>query len=188
MYNIAILASGSGSNAEAIFNFFTNSKLAQVKIVVSNNKDAGVLKRAKNHEIENVVVNSEKTKEGVLLKTLKENKTDLIVLAGYMKLIPKEITKAYPNRILNIHPALLPKFGGKGMYGMNVHTAVINSGATESGMTIHYVNEKYDDGAILFQESIAVKPEDKPEDVAANVLKLEHKNYPRIIEKVLKSL
>jgi len=153
-----------------------------------NNLVAGVLTRAKNHNIDTVVINSAQTKGGLLLETLRDHKTDLIVLAGYMKLIPREITSAYPNRILNIHPALLPKFGGKGMYGMNVHKAVVKSGATQSGMTIHYVNEKYDDGAILFQERVVVNPEDKPEDVAANVLKLEHKNYPRIIEKVLKNL
>ncbi len=188
MYNIAILASGSGSNAEAIFKYFFKSGFAQVKIVISNNINAGVLTRAKNHGIENVVINSEQIKGRALLKTLKENNTDLVVLAGYMKLIPREITTAYPNRILNIHPALLPKFGGKGMYGMNVHKAVVASGESQSGMTIHFVNEKYDDGAIVFQESVALNAEDKPEDVAAKVLKLEHKNYPPTIEKVLNNL
>ena len=188
MFNIVILASGSGSNAEAIFNYFKESKIARIKLVISNNKDAGVLTRAKKHGISSKVINSAQTRSGELLKTLQENNTDLLVLAGYMKLIPKEITTAYPKRILNIHPALLPKFGGKGMYGINVHRAVVASGESQSGMTIHFVNEKYDDGAIIFQESVSLSADDKPEDVAAKVLKLEHKNYPPTINKVLKSL
>ena len=188
MYNIAILASGSGSNAEAIFKYFEKSKIARVQLVISNNLNAGVLNRAKNHTIKSLVISSAQAQTGELLKTLQRNNIDLVVLAGYMKLIPREVTEAFPKLILNIHPALLPKFGGKGMYGMNVHKAVVTSGESQSGMTIHFVNDKYDDGAIIFQESVAVKPDDKPEDVAANVLILEHKNYPIIIEKVLKRL
>lgn len=188
MHKIAILASGSGSNAEAIFNHFKGHKFIKVAIVISNNTNAGVHARAKNHQINSVTINALQTKEGELLKCLQQNEVDFIVLAGYMKLIPLEITTTYEGKIVNIHPALLPKFGGKGMFGMNVHEAVVAAGESVSGMTIHYVNANYDEGDIIFQESVQIDNNDTAEDVQKKVLALEHKHYPLVIEKtILKS-
>ncbi|MCT4624359.1 MAG: phosphoribosylglycinamide formyltransferase [Schleiferiaceae bacterium] len=185
MINLAILASGSGSNAEAIIRYFKDHETIKVVLILSNNSNAGVLNRAKEHNVKSIVVNSEQTKQGVLFNELKNNHIDYIILAGYMKLVPKQIIEAFPKRILNIHPALLPKFGGKGMYGMNVHQAVVQAQEKESGMTIHYVSEHYDEGAIIFQEAVSLSDSDTPEEVAKKVLKLEHKNYPRVIEEVV---
>ena len=185
MHKIAILASGSGSNAEAIFNHFLGHKSIKVEVVISNNASAGVHDRAKKHHINSVTINTEQTKKGLLLKCLKENQINFIVLAGYMKLIPIDIINAFEGRIVNIHPALLPKFGGKGMYGMNVHKAVVEAGESRSGMTIHYVDAKYDEGNIIYQDSIAINEKDTAEDVQKKVLALEHKHYPRVIEETI---
>ena len=185
MHKIAILASGSGSNAEAIFKHFKDNKSIKVALVVSNNKNAGVHDRARKHNISSITINTQQTEQGELLQCFKQNGINFIVLAGYMKLIPKEITNLFEGKMLNIHPALLPKFGGKGMYGMNVHKAVVEAGETTSGMTIHYVNSNYDEGDIIFQDSVEIDPNDTPEMVQQKVLKLEHKHYPVIIEKVI---
>ena len=185
MKRIAILASGSGSNAESIMKTFENSPSIRVVQVISNNSDAGVLDRAKKFKVASCVINTAQTKTGQLLQTLIENRVDYIVLAGYMKLIPKNIIEAFDGKILNIHPALLPKYGGKGMYGENVHKAVAEAKEPESGITIHLVNQNYDEGAILFQKSVALEPTDDYKEIGAKVLKLEHKYYPQIIEKTI---
>jgi phosphoribosylglycinamide formyltransferase-1 len=185
MTRIAILASGSGSNAESIMKAFENSNIIQISLVISNNSNAGVLARADKFNVPNVVINSAQAKEGLLLQALLNSGADYIVLAGYMKLIPKSIIAAFEKKILNIHPALLPKFGGKGMYGENVHKAVAEAKEKESGITIHFVNNNYDEGAILFQKRVALSSLDSYKEIGAKVLKLEHEFYPQIIEKTI---
>ncbi len=186
MKNIAIFASGSGTNAETIINYFNNRNDISVSRIFCNNKNAYVLTRAKNLNVPAMVFNREDFyNSDTVLARLKNDKTDLIVLAGFLWLIPGNILKNYKNRIINIHPALLPKYGGKGMYGSKVHQAVIDAGEKESGITIHFVNEKYDEGEIIFQAKCKVEKEDTPETLAAKIHKLEHKYYPVVIGKVL---
>lgn len=186
MKNIAIFASGSGTNAQNIINYFTDSTSIKVCRIYSNNKDAYVLHRAKNSGTPTFVfgrndfLNTDK-----VLQQLQNDGTDLIVLAGFLWLIPNNILVSYTNRIINIHPALLPKFGGKGMYGMAVHKAVIEAGEEESGITIHYVNEKYDEGEIISQAKCDIDKNDTPESLAAKIHTLEYEFFPQIIEKVL---
>lgn len=153
---------------------------------MSNKKDAFILERAQNHSIPSEVLTKEdfKTAQNIL-HFLDQYNIDLIVLAGFLLLIPPYLVENYPNKIINIHPALLPKFGGKGMYGMNVHRAVAAAKETKSGPTIHYVNEKFDDGAIIAQFKVAIEPEDNAEEIAKKVLELEHKHYAEVIEQVL---
>lgn len=188
MKKIAILASGSGSNAERIAQYFADSKEVQVTLILTNNPQAGVIARAARLHIP-VVIFDRTTfyKSDRVLSLLQHQQIDLVVLAGFMMLIPGAWVKAFPDRIINIHPALLPKYGGKGMYGHFVHEAVVAAGETASGITIHYVNEQYDEGQILFQASCAVNPGDSPEDVAVKVQQLEHLHFPVIIDKVLGS-
>ena len=185
MKRIVILASGSGSNAENIIKYFKNSKLISVVQVLCNNKHAKVFERAKNLNVSSLCFNSAQLldDEGVL-KLLKET-ADYIILAGFLLKIPSKIVEAFPNRIINIHPALLPKYGGKGMYGMHVHNAVVKNKEIESGITIHYVNDHYDEGTIIFQDKFEVLPSDSAEDVAEKIHKLEFKNFPKVIEKVI---
>ena len=185
MTRIAILASGSGSNAEAIIKAFEKSAAIKLSLVISNNKDAGVLERAQKYSVPTCVINSKQSKEGALLKTLNDYSIDFVVLAGYMKLIPSNIIEAYPNKIVNIHPALLPKYGGKGMYGMHVHEAVVENNETETGITIHYVNEHYDEGTIIFQATCDVNSNDSAEDVAAKIHELEMEHFPKVVERLL---
>lgn len=185
MKKIAILASGSGTNAEAIIQYFEGSEKAKVAIIASNKKDAYVLERAKKYKIPCFSFTKKEMEEGVLEQSLLEIEVDLIVLAGFLLKVPDELIKKFPNRIINIHPALLPKFGGKGMYGSRVHEAVKAKGEKKTGITIHYVNEKYDDGRIIFQESVAVNEEDSPEDIAQKVHVLEHKYFPKVVESLL---
>ena len=188
MKNIAILASGSGTNAENIISYFADSEDVNVVLLLSNNRNAGVHERAKKLGVPSLSFSREEFSSGELvLDKLKEFRVDFIVLAGYMNKITEPLLNAFPNAIINIHPALLPKYGGKGMYGMHVHEAVVNAQETESGITIHYVNERYDDGAIIFQASCEVLPEDKPEDVANKVHALEYAHFPKVIEKILQS-
>ncbi len=185
MSKIAIFASGSGSNAENIINFFKENKKIEISLVFSNNKNAGVIQRAVNLGVKHHIFsrtdfyNSEK-----VLQKLKSNNIDFIVLAGFMWLIPEYLIDAYPNTIINIHPALLPKYGGKGMYGMNVHKAVVENRDPESGITIHYVNKEYDDGNIIFQAKCKVKANDTPETVAKKVHELEYEHFPKVIEQL----
>ncbi|MFV0330935.1 MAG: phosphoribosylglycinamide formyltransferase [Dysgonomonas sp.] len=186
MNKIAIFASGSGSNAENIVNYFEGKDIASFPVIISNKKDAYVHERAKRLGIKSVTFSkSEFDSTDMVLDCLKENGVDFIVLAGFLLKVPENILKAYPNKIVNIHPALLPKFGGKGMYGDNVHKAVVEEGETESGITIHYVNENYDEGTIIFQAKCTVDKDDTYEDVAKKVHTLEYMHFPVIIENIL---
>lgn len=182
---IAIFASGSGSNAQNIIEYFTDNKNIIVDSVWTNNPSAYVLERAKNCGIDSFIFSREEFKiSGFVVEKLKERNIKLIVLAGFLWLIPSNLIRNF--RIINIHPALLPKYGGKGMYGMNVHQAVVENNEKESGISIHFVNEKYDEGEIIFQAVCPVLPSDSPEEVAEKVHQLEYKHFPAVIEKVLK--
>ncbi|HMM01673.1 MAG: phosphoribosylglycinamide formyltransferase [Dysgonomonas sp.] len=186
MTKIAIFASGSGSNAENIIKYFANNEGVNIKLIVSNKEDAYVHQRAKNLGIESVTYSaSDFYHTDKVLECLLQKEIDFIVLAGFLLKIPENLLRAYPNKIINIHPALLPKFGGKGMYGDNVHKAVVESGETESGITIHYVNENYDEGTIIFQAKCPVSATDSYEDVAKKVHALEYTYFPVIIDKLL---
>lgn len=183
---IAIFASGGGSNARKIIEYFKNSETIAVQMVVSNKKDAAVLDIAQANGIKTQVVNrADFMHAEQFLAVLKQEHIDFVVLAGFLWLVPAYLVEAFPNRIFNIHPALLPKFGGKGMYGHFVHEAVKAAGETESGMTIHLVNEQYDKGDILFQARSTLLSEDSPEDIAQKVLALEHRYYAEVIEKTI---
>lgn len=187
MIRLAIFASGSGSNAQNIAEYFTGHRSIEVSLIVSNNKNAFVLERAKNLDIKTHVFSRSsfyQTQE--LLEILSAEKINFIILAGFMWLAPSYLVKAYTNRIMNIHPALLPKFGGKGMYGDHVHKAVKEAGEKSTGITIHWVNEKYDDGNIIFQQACPISPADSAEIIAGKVHELEYKHYPLVIESVVK--
>lgn len=189
MKNVAIFVSGSGSNAENIYNYFKNDAETRIPIILCNNKKAYAIERANRLGIDSYVFNREEFYQSEnVLKMLHEYDVDFIVLAGFLWLVPDYLIKNYQNRIVNIHPALLPKFGGKGMYGMNVHKAVIENKEKESGITIHYVNNNYDEGNIIFQAKCEVTPEDSPESLAKKISKLEHANFPKVIEEVLHKL
>lgn len=186
MKKIAIFASGSGSNAENIICFFAKNPEICVNSVFCNVPDAYVLERAKKYNIPTHVFDREAFRNPEkVFRQLKEEKIDFIVLAGFLWLLPDCITNAYPNRIVNIHPALLPAYGGKGMYGHHVHEAVIAAGEKESGITIHYVNNHYDEGAIIFQAKCPVLPGDTPDTLAARIHELEYAHFPRVIEEVI---
>lgn len=192
MKRIAIFASGSGSNAEAIMNYFERNSYQSIEValIMSNNPQAYVLERAKNHDVPSVVFTARNLRENPqdILDTLAEFKIDFIVLAGFMLLVPEAIIKAYRDRIINIHPALLPNYGGKGMYGDNVHKAVVANCETKSGITIHWVDEKYDSGSTIFQASCCVESDDTPESLAQRIHGLEHEHFPRVIsETVIKT-
>lgn len=185
MTRIVIFASGSGSNAENICNYFVNNDLVVVTYILTNNKNAKVLERASRLQIESLVFNRDEFNDETKLLSFLKSEADLIVLAGFLWKVPEHIIKAFPNKIVNIHPALLPKYGGKGMYGMNVHKAVVENEEKETGITIHYVNENYDEGAIIFQAKTALEPSDTPDDVAAKIHELEQDNFPKVIEDIL---
>jgi phosphoribosylglycinamide formyltransferase-1 len=185
MIRLVILASGSGSNAENIVHHLKNSKKITVNSILTNKKDAKVLERAHKLNIPSQYFSRKDFLEGeTVLSYLKEN-ADYIILAGFLLKVPENIIKTFPDRIINIHPALLPKFGGKGMYGMNVHNAVKEQGETQTGITIHFVNENYDEGATIFQATTPVSLEDTPNDIANNIHKLEYANFPRVIEETI---
>ena len=185
MKRIVILASGSGTNAENIIKYFKNSSLISVVQVLSNRKDAKVLERAKRLNISCLSFNRDEFYNSDKILNLLKSNADFIILAGFLWKLPSNIIQAFPNKIINIHPALLPKYGGKGMYGMHVHTAVVENKEKTSGITIHYVNENYDEGTIIFQESFEVLVCDAAEDVAKKIHILERDNFPRVIEEVL---
>ena len=188
MMNLAVFASGNGSNAENIITHFSGSATAAVKLVISNKADAYVLERARAKGVPSIVMPREElTGEtpSALLDTLQQHSIDYIILAGYLLKIPAALTENYKGKIINIHPALLPKFGGKGMYGMHVHKAVLEAGESESGITIHLVDAVYDNGKILFQATCPVHPTDTPEQLAAKVQALEQTHFPTIIEKFI---
>lgn len=184
---LAIFASGSGSNAEKIAEYFKKHPNIEISLILSNNPQAGVIARARKFQIP-VVLFDKKTFYDTkrIVELLQNQHIDLVVLAGFMMLIPEAMVQAFPNKIINIHPALLPKYGGKGMYGHFVHEAVVAAQESESGITIHYVNEHYDEGTIIFQASCPVSPTDTPEDVAKKVQVLEHQHFPEVVEQVLK--
>lgn len=187
MKRIVVFASGSGTNAENLIRYFKEKPDAAVVQVLSNNPKAKVLDRAKDLNVSALSFNRVAfTKTDDVFNILKATQPDLIVLAGFLWKVPNNILKAFPNKLVNIHPALLPKYGGKGMYGMHVHEAVVANKETETGITIHYVNEHYDEGAIIFQAKCTVLPEDKAEDVARKIHELEMKHFPKVIEGLLK--
>jgi len=185
MKRIIIFASGSGTNAENIIKHFNATKTAIVTHVLCNNEHAKVFERCKNLDIKCLHFNkNDFTKTDKVLNLLKKE-ADFIILAGFLWKVPSKITEAFADKIINIHPALLPKYGGKGMYGMHVHRAIKENKETETGITIHFVNEKYDDGAIIFQEKTSISPDDSIETIAKKVHELEYKYFPQTIEKVI---
>jgi phosphoribosylglycinamide formyltransferase 1 len=186
MKKIALFASGNGSNVENIVRHFNATKTANVVLILSNNRQAYVLQRANNLGIPSIVFGREEFNDpNAVLKILNEHDLDLIVLAGFLWLVPEFIVKAFPGKILNIHPALLPKYGGKGMYGDKVHQAVIVNGEKESGISIHKVSPIYDDGQIVFQAKCRLEKNESPESLAEKVHALEYEHFPQVIERYL---
>lgn len=185
MKRLAILASGSGSNAEKIMEYFQNSPKAEIALIATNKTDAFVLERAKKFEVPSLTFSKKELEEGTLLEKLHAKNIDWVILAGFLLKIPAELTRAFPDRIVNIHPALLPKYGGKGMYGAHVHEAVKAAGDRETGITIHLVNENYDEGKIIFQAATSIEDSDSPEDIAGKVHALEHRYFPEVIASLM---
>lgn len=184
--NIAIFASGSGTNAEQIILHFKESQIGRVKLLLSNKSNAYALVRAEKYGVPTYVFSRDEfyNTDNIIDLLLKEE-IDLVVLAGFLWLVPVNLIRAFPDKMINIHPALLPKYGGKGMYGMYVHQAVIDSGDSESGISIHYVNEKYDEGKIIFQAKCEVTNEDTPESLAQKIHQLEYDYFPKVIEELI---
>lgn len=186
---IAIFASGSGSNAQKIMEHFKRSDEAEIVLILVNNPEAYVLQRADNFEIPTHIFDRHEFYDtDNIVKMLKNLQVDLIVLAGFLWLVPKNLLLAFQNKIINIHPALLPKFGGKGMYGDNVHRAVLAAGEEESGITIHFVNENFDEGEIIHQSRFKIEPEDDLEMLKFKIQQLEHLHYPKVVENILKKI
>jgi len=186
---IAIFASGSGSNAQKIMEHFKYDDRAEVALILSNNPDAYVLQRADNFEVPTHVFDRHilyQTDE--IVELLTKLQIDLVVLAGFLWLVPQNLLKKYPNKIINIHPALLPAYGGKGMYGDRVHQAVLDAGETESGITIHFVNEQFDEGELIYQARFRIEPGDSLEIIKFKGQQLEHLHYPKVIENLLKKM
>ncbi|MAU63031.1 MAG: phosphoribosylglycinamide formyltransferase [Flavobacteriaceae bacterium] len=183
---IILFASGSGTNFLEICKYFKFRKQISIKMLVCNNPKAKVLKKAKDNGVKILLINKESFyKTNTVLNSILRISPDLIVLAGFLWQVPLKIIESFPNKIINIHPALLPAYGGKGMYGMNVHKAVIENNEKMSGITIHFVDKNYDEGKIIFQKSISISDKDSSESLARKVLKLEHSFFPKIIEKTL---
>jgi len=186
---IAIFASGSGSNAQKIMEHFKRSSEAEVVLVLTNNPQAYVLQRADNFEVpSHIFTRKEFYESDDVIRLLKNLQVDLIVLAGFLWLVPASLLRAFPNRIINLHPALLPKYGGKGMYGDNVHKAVLANKEEESGITIHFVNEVYDEGEIIHQSRFKIEPGDNLEMIKFKGQQLEHQHFPRVVENLLKKM
>ena len=189
MVSIGILASGSGTNAEKIMEHFEGSDIARVVLVASDNPGAGVLDRARRRGVPTAVFSRAEFAAGdAPLAALHGAGVDYLVLAGFLRLVPINIIEAFPGRIVNIHPALLPAYGGRGMYGARVHEAVVAAGETRSGITIHRVNERYDEGAIIAQFSCPVTPDDTPDTLAGKIHALEHRHFPEVIEQDILNL
>lgn len=184
MHHIAIFASGTGSNAKAIIEYFQYHAEIKIALLISNNENALVLQIAKEHHIPTEIILNHDL-DNLCLEVLQGYDIDYIVLAGFLRKIPHNVTVAFHHKIINIHPALLPKFGGKGMYGLKVHEAVVQAREAVTGITIHYVNEHYDEGQIIFQAEVNINELDTAKTVARKVQQLEHTHYPRIIEKIL---
>ena len=185
MIKIVIFASGSGTNAENIIRYFQATKSASVEAVFTNKADAQVIQRAEKYQVPSQVFTKNDLEAGKVLQEINAIQPDLIVLAGFLLKFPQSIVAEYPDKIINIHPALLPKYGGKGMYGMHVHRAVVENKESKTGITIHYVNENYDEGNIIFQKEVTVLISDTPEVVAAKIHELEQDHFPVVIEKLL---
>jgi len=185
MKKILLFASGTGSNVENIIQHFKNHHEIIVVGVYTNNPNAKVLDKAKNHNIPTLIFDREQLTAGFVLDKISELKPDLIVLAGFLWKMPEEIVSAYHYKIINIHPALLPKYGGKGMYGIKVHQTVLENKEKETGITIHYVNEHYDEGEFIFQEKVNIEDCTSADEIANKIHELEHKHFPQIIEKLL---
>ncbi len=187
MKRIVVFASGSGTNAQNIIEYFQKSDFAEVTLVLSNKKNAKVLERAKNLKVPSFPFSKEDLCDtDKILKDLKNERPDLIVLAGFLLKFPESILNEFTNKVINIHPALLPKYGGKGMYGSHVHESIIKNKETETGITIHFVNKNYDEGAIVFQKKVSVSENDTTASVAEKVHKLEYEFFPKVIEEILK--
>ena len=182
---IIIFASGSGSNALKIFEYFNNNQNIIIDSIYCNNPRASVINVFQKLSIKTVLFNKKELYERAFLEAIISTNPDLIVLAGFLLKIPEKMVSAFENRIINIHPSLLPKYGGKGMYGLNIHKEVLLNKEKFSGLTIHYVNKEYDKGAVIFQKKIKINEKETPESLSSKVLKLEHENYPLIIEKIL---
>jgi phosphoribosylglycinamide formyltransferase-1 len=186
MKTLALFASGKGSNADNICSYFKDHSDIQVGLICSDRKEAGVFSVAEKHQVNSIYLSKSFIQNpSQIVDLLKDHHIDYIILAGYLKLIPKELTEAFKGRIINIHPALLPNFGGKGMFGMHVHEAVAESGVSETGITIHHVNEHYDEGAIIFQARTALDKNDTPQSIAKKIAALEMDNFPRVIEELI---
>lgn len=186
MTYIAIFASGEGTNAQNIIDYFKYSDKIKIALIVSNKASANVLNRAKKEGIPTLLISRADFYDSTnTIDALRTAKIDFIVLAGFLWMIPSNLVKAFPNKMINIHPALLPKFGGKGMYGMNVHKAVVEAGETESGISIHYVNEHYDEGKIIAQHRCKISKEDTAETVASKIHELEYQFFPKAIENII---
>jgi phosphoribosylglycinamide formyltransferase-1 len=185
MIKIVIFASGSGTNAENIIRHFKATKTASIEAVFTNKADAQVIQRAEKYQVPTQVFSKNDLETGKVLQKINAIQPDLIVLAGFLLKFPETIVAAYPDKIINIHPALLPKYGGKGMYGMHVHRAVVENKEPKTGITIHYVNENYDEGNVIFQKEVTVLMSDTPEVVAAKIHELEQDHFPRVIEKLI---
>jgi phosphoribosylglycinamide formyltransferase-1 len=185
MKKIVIFASGSGTNAENIIKHFKNTSIGTVVSVFTNNPKAYVIERAKNFQVPTEIFSKEELNSDKILQKLIAIQPDLIVLAGFLLKFPENIIAQYPDKIINVHPALLPKYGGKGMYGMNVHKAIVENKEKETGISIHYVNENYDEGNIIFQKKVTVLVSDTPEVVAEKIHELEQKYFPSVVEDVL---
>ena len=185
MNKIVIFASGSGTNAENIIKYFGNKDSGTVVAVFTNNPNAKVIDRAKKYQVPTEIFSKEELKESKVLQKINNFKPDWIILAGFLLKLPESIIEAFPNKIINIHPALLPKYGGKGMYGMNVHKAVVENKEKKTGITIHFVNENYDEGNIIFQKEVALNGTDSAENVAEKIHELEQRYFPEVIEKLI---
>lgn len=190
MINVAVFASGEGTNLENLIKYFSTSKEVKIKLVITNNPEAGVIKRAETYKKNVQIVSKEALVNYTdqLIDFLRAEKTDLIVLAGFLLKIPEKIVKAFPQRIINLHPALLPKHGGKGMYGKKVHQAVINAGDDISGITVHYVDEEYDRGPHILQASCRVEKTDTPDSLAVKIHELEYFYFPRAVEQAIERI
>ncbi|MBO4607113.1 MAG: phosphoribosylglycinamide formyltransferase [Prevotella sp.] len=189
MINLAIFVSGGGTNCENIIRYFEGSDQVNVALVISNRSDAYALVRAERLQVKSMVIGKQKLNdESFLMGVMREHQIDFIVLAGFLLMVPYFLIDAYPQRIINIHPALLPEFGGKGMWGHHVHEAVKAAGKTETGMTVHYVSEVCDGGEIIAQFSTPISPDDTPDDIAAKEHVLEMKYFPQVIEEVLRKM
>jgi len=186
MTGLAIFVSGSGTNMQRIATYFKHHAQVNVNLVVCNNPEAGAIAKAKALDIPLLMIDRNSLKNTQkLIEELRKHEIDWLILAGFLWLIPQALIKAFPSKIVNIHPALLPAYGGKGMYGEKVHQAVIKNGEKYSGITIHFVNEQYDAGAIIFQQQLEIQPNDTPSSLAGRIHQLEHKHYPEVIENLI---